>query len=305
MKRLIFGLSILSIGLIGFFTPPLRMAINNVLEESACDTPIPYAIGTIDERFGLSQEEVANRIDQATVMWSQVYGKKLFVYDPKAELTINFSFDKRQELTTQIQKMQGELDEKSSTLQTQIKSYHQAAATFKEKLSQFNAAVEEWNQKGGAPKDVYERLTSEQESLRKEGESLNSLARQLNLSTNQYNTDVGVLNTDVRQFNNELAKKPEEGLYSPSDNTITLFFATDRDELIHTLAHEFGHALGLNHVDMEDAIMYPYTTKKISLSPQDVEELQFVCRQQSVFVLWGKQWSVWLNKQLLQFQQTS
>lgn len=277
MKRLIFGLSILSIGLVGFF-----------MEGSACDTPIPYAIGSIDERFGLSQDEVANRIDQATVMWSQAYGKKLFVYDPKAELTINFSFDKRQELTTQIQKMQGELDEKSSTLQAQIQSYHQAAATFKEKLSQFNATVEEWNQKGGAPKDVYERLTSQQEDLKKEGESLNSLARQLNLSTNQYNTDVGVLNTDVRQFNNELAKKPEEGLYSPSDNTITLFFATDRDELIHTLAHEFGHALGLNHVDMEDAIMYPYTTKKISLSPQDVEELQFVCRKQAVFVLWGK-----------------
>lgn len=283
MKKLLFLLFVIGIGFVVYITIPLYA--------SACDTPISYIIGTVDPRFGLSREVVATDIDQATVLWGQAYGKKLFVYDPKAVLTVNFSFDKRQELTSQIQKMQGKLDENNVTLQSQIQSYYQSANAFKEKLSQFNREVDEWNKKGGAPPDVYERLNSEQEQLKKEGESLNSLAKQLNLSTNQYNTDVGVLNTDVRQFNSELAKKPEEGLYSPSNNTITLFFATDKNELIHTLAHEFGHVLDINHSDDPDAIMYPYTTKKTSLSSSDISELQFVCRQQSVFVLWGNKWS--------------
>ncbi len=281
MKRLLFVLFLVGFSLTVFLNPSL-------LQASACDTPITYTIDKVDTRFGLSEREVAGDIDKATALWSQAYGKKLFVYDPKATLTVSFSFDKRQELTTQIQKMQGALDEKSSTLQAQIQSYYQSADAFKEKLRQFNVIVEEWNKKGGAPPEVYDRLISQQEQLKKEGDGLNSLAKQLNLSTNQYNTDVGVLNTDVRQFNAELAKKPEEGLYSPSDNSITLYFATDRNELIHTLAHEFGHALGLGHIDDEDAIMYPYTTKKTSLSPTDVAELQFVCRQQLVFILWGK-----------------
>lgn len=288
MKRLLFLLFVIGFGLTAFFTPPLRMAIEGALQASACDTPITYTIGTVDDRFGLSRSDVENDIEDSISLWSQAYGKTLFVYDPKAVLTVNLSFDKRQELTSQIQKMQNNLDEKNSTLQSQIQLYQKAAATFKEKLQQFNTEVDEWNQKGGAPPEVYDRLTSQQEQLKKEGDGLNSLARQLNLSTNQYNTDVGVLNTDVRQFNAELAKKPEEGLYSPSENTITIYFATDKNELLHTLAHEFGHALGLGHIDDTDAIMYPYTTKKTSLSPSDVSELQFVCRKQSVFVLWGK-----------------
>lgn len=274
------------------------------MHASECDIPIPYAIGSIDSRFNLSQEEVANDIDTAISLWRQAYRKSaLFVYDPTAELTVYFSFDKRQELTTQIQNMQNSLDEKNSSLQSQIQSYQEAAEIFKQKLQQFNAAVDEWNKKGGAPTDVFERLTLEQEQLKKTGDSLNSLARQLNLSTNQFNTDVGLLNTDVRQFNSELAKKPEEGLYNPSDDTITLYFATDKQELVHTLAHEFGHALGMNHVSNEDAIMYSFTSKKTSLAPDDIVELQYVCRQQSVFVLWGNKWSAWLNKELLRFQQ--
>lgn len=303
MKKLLFGLLLIIAGFIIFSFPVLLVvadkAVYDVLHISACDTPIEYRIGTIDNRFNLSKEEVVQDIDDATILWSQAYGKMLFAYNTNAILTVNFSFDKRQELTTQIKEMQNSLDEKNSTLQSQIQSYQKAAEVFKQKLQQFNAEVDEWNKKGGAPTYVYERLILEQEQLKKEGDSLNSKARQLNLSTNQFNTDVGLLNQDVRQFNKELAKKPEEGLYNPSDNTITLFFATDKQELIHTLAHEFGHALDMDHVNDENAIMYPFTTKKTALAPDDISELQFVCRQQSVFVLWRQKASIWLNKKLL------
>lgn len=302
MKRLLFLLFIIVTGCIVFFTPPLRLLADKALQSSACNTPVAYKIGTIDERFGLSQTAVAADIEQATSLWSQAEGKTLFANDANALLTVNFVYDQRQALTSQIQTMQQSLDAKNSNLQAQIQLYYGDVNAFKQKLRDFNTEVDGWNTKGGAPPDVYAALTQKQKDLQNEGEKLNNRAKELNLSTTAYNTDVNVLNQDVQQFNRALAQKPEEGLYNPADNTITMYFASDRNELIHTLAHEFGHALGINHVEDEDAIMYPYTTKKISLAQEDITQLQYVCRPQYVFVLWAKDASLWLNRELIKLE---
>lgn len=300
MKRLISIVSIITIGCIVFFTPPLRLLADQALQSSACNTPIDYKIGNLDSRFELSPANATTDIEQATSLWSQTEGKTLFSYNQKALLTVNFVYDQRQALTTQIQSMQESLDAKNSNLQTQIQSYYNDVNIFKQELSQFNTEVDGWNTKGGAPPDVYTTLIQKQKYLQSEGEQLNNRAKQLNLSTNEYNTGVGTLNQDVQQFNRELAKKPEEGLYNAADNTITIYFASDKNELIHTLAHEFGHVLGIDHVEDPNAIMYAYTTKKTSLTGEDFSQLQYICRPQYIFVLWAKEFSLMLNKELLQ-----
>lgn len=302
MKRLIFLIFVVASGCIVFFTPPLRLLADKALQSSACNTPIAYKVGIVDERFGLSQADVATSIEHATSLWSQAEGKTLFTNDPKALLTINFVYDQRQALTSQIQTMQQSLDAKNSNLQAQIQSYYNDVNTFKQKLHDFNVEVDGWNTKGGAPPDIYATLTQKQKDLQGIGEQLNNRAKQLNLSTTAYNTDVNVLNQDVQQFNRVLAQKPEEGLYNPEDNTITMYFASDRNELVHTLAHEFGHALEINHVEDPSAIMYAYTTKKISLAQEDILQLQYVCRPQYVFVLWAKDASLWINRELIKLE---
>lgn len=301
MKRFFLLLIIVAISLVGVY-PSFRHTVNNVFLSSPCDTPIAYALEFVDQRFNIDNAGVNEAIDQATSLWSQAAGKQLFVSNPNAKLTVRLRYDERQALDSEIQQLHQQLGEKNTNIKQQLDLYYAQVSRFKEELAQLNNEIDEWNKKGGAPPDIYDSLTTRQKELQTEAESLNGIAKDLNVSTNDYNTQIGVLNNDVNQFNTALSKKPEEGLYDPADNSITIYFATDRTELVHTLAHEFGHTLGIKHVNDQNAIMYPYTTKSLTISPADKQELDYVCRKQYVFVFWMNDFAQWLHVLQTRFQ---
>jgi len=90
------------------------------------------------------------------------------------------------------------------------------------------------------------------------------------------------LNQKIESFNSILDVKPEEGLYSPSDNKIEMYIYSNQNEFIHTLAHEFGHALGLPHTLTSGSMMYPTTGSSLSLSAEDITILHDFCKERSV-----------------------
>ncbi len=288
MKRLLFIFFVLVVGVFFIGYPPTFAKVTQLFYFFPCDTPLSYRIGIVDTRFEISKNEFFIDIQKAATIWSNTEGKNLFVYDPKALLSVNLIFDERQLLNNQINQLQNELQNGKSAMEPEIARYQNLAANFKERLASLNNEIASWNSKGGAPKDVYEKLKSEQEDLKKEADSLNAMAKRLNQSTETYNTEVGQLNSTVNTFNAALQLKPEEGLYNPKEKKIDIYFNTNQDELIHTLAHELGHALGLVHIPDKKAIMYPYTTREIAASDQDVFALQIICQKRSVFEILAK-----------------
>ncbi len=305
MKWLI-SLIIIVVVVVALLIPGSRDYLNNLTSVSPCDSPLTYKIGSIDSRFGLSNTEVSNDIDEATSLWSNAEGKNLFEESPKSQMTVNFIYDQRQQLDTQIQNLQSQLNSKNQNLQQQISAYYQQSAQLKQQIAQLNAQIQSWNDKGGAPASVYDQLIQQQKNLQNEANQLNQTAKQLNLSTNDYNSQVHNLNQDVNQFNATLSIKPEEGLYDPNNDTITIYFASNHDELIHTLTHEFGHYLGMGHVQDPNAIMYAYSTSNLKITQDDINELHYVCRKQDVFVLWLYDFRVYLHQTIQNLQnQTS
>ncbi len=217
------------------------------------------------------------------------------MYSPTASLKIHFVYDQRSALQTQITILQNQLDSKNTTLAQQIRVYEADVSSLEQRLATFNARVHEVNQSGGASQDEYDSLVAEQNDLNAQGEALNARASLLNLGTRNYNATVENLNNNVNQFNVEITQKPEEGLYDADDNTITIYFATNRQELIHTVAHEFGHVLRMVHTQDRKDIMYPSASSTLLLTAKDTEQLTYICREQLLPVHWLKIYSDWLH----------
>lgn len=271
----------------------LQTSFTKYFRTSPCDQPIHYKIGTIDKQFGLSESAVLTDTKQASAIWEKVAGKQLFIYDNSATatLTINFVYDQRTALNKQVTDLESTVKQKDSSLQAKIADYKQKSVEFEKELADFKAQVAAlneqiryWNERGGAPEGEYQKLTErqtalkqQQASLQAKADSLNKTAKELNLSAQDYNTDVSTLNTTIHTLDAALVEKPEEGLYDGGSNTIYIYFATNHNEVVHTLAHELGHALGLPHNTNLESIMFASTSKTLAPTNEDIAALNTVC----------------------------
>lgn len=249
------------------------------ITRTRCSEVRQYTVNSIDARFNMTRDEFLSYIQAAEKNWEDAAGVNLFEYDPEGELDFNLVFDERQELSSEIGNLEGELDSKKDGLVPQIEEYERLVEVYKKKAADLNAEILFYNDQGGAPEEKFNEIVRRQEELEREADSLNALAARLNQSTEDYNSEVGKLNNTVKTFNTTLNYKPEQGIYSEGDDRIEIYFTTDKGELVHTLMHEMGHAIGIDHTESDLDIMFSYTSGITEPSASDLSELRTVCSQ--------------------------
>lgn len=268
---------------------------------SKCPVPIAYAIGTLDERFDLSEEEARAIVSEAESIWEDKTGRNLFTYAADAEFTINFIFDDRQRTTLEEHRLREVLDRTeniSSSLREEYEvllnryeslkqTYENRLRTYENRLATYNEEVERWNDQGGAPADVYERLSDTEESLQVESNELSSIARKLNELVDSINELGDKSNRTIRDYNNRVAEYNDrfheereftQGDYQ--DGRINIYQFKDLDELRLVLVHELGHALSLGHVENPQSAMYYLMQDQpsdLTLSEEDLAEFRRMC----------------------------
>lgn len=266
-----------------------------------CSKPLSYSIGNFDTRFGISEDDFRQAISEAESIWNKASGRILFAYDPTAQFKINLIYDERQQETerlkelseslSEVKESQSVLDQKQKSLSARYtitkQEYEKLLAQFQRDQKEYNDAVAYWNDHGGAPEDEYKQLMKDKVSLKKaytrletkRGE-LNELARSLN-TTNRVETKIiEGYNAEVEEYKTTYGEPEEfqEGLYT--GKAIDIYQFEDRAQLVLVLAHELGHALGMDHVSNPNSLMYHFMAEQpdiLTLSNEDVAALKTAC----------------------------
>ena len=277
------------------------------IAQAVCPAPLAYSLGTLDERFGLSEDEARVAISRAESVWEDATGRNLFTYEEGSDqLVINFVFDERQEFLDAEGQLKEKLDATetisdaiSETYATLVAEYNDLRVAYGEKvaeyeirLNRYNEEVASYNQQGGAPESAYERLSQEKRALDKEQKSLNGMAGDLNTLVaeinrigDQGNTLINTYNKGVDLYNNTFGQTREFTQGDYHADTIQIYTFEDEEELNLVLVHELGHALSLDHVDGQESVMHYLIGNQLPgavLTENDLQEFNRVCGEMTL-----------------------
>ena len=288
-----------------FFRIDLFNLKNNFYQQFLpCQEPITYSLGQFDSHFGISQANFLAAVSTAEKIWEKPIGTDLFKYAPSGTLKINLIYDYRQAATLKLRQL-GIIVKDDQATYDQLKTKYEAlqknyvedkaildgeAATIKRRADAYNADVEKWNRQGGAPPAEVEMLNSEKAILNELLDNHNAKQKLFNNNVNEINALADTLNRLAQTLNLSVARyntvgasrgrEFEEGTYvsSAAVQEIDIYEFDNTNKLVRVLAHEFGHALGLEHVSSTNAIMY-YLNNGVNekLTSPDLLELKKHC----------------------------
>lgn len=262
------------------------------------ERPLHYRIATLDPRLNIDQQQMIELSKQAAAIWEKDTGQNYFVYDPEADFVINLVFDQRQirsmkrsenlnqleqeqliwlNQSHQLQKLKEDLAQSNVELESQKNLYQTQTQQYEQALAKFKA--------DGANKSLFASIQKQQHLLRKQATKLqgqvaayNKKVQQLNDLTEKSNQVHQQLVESTTEFNQTF--KPQilhKGQFDGQQ--IFIYEFSSIDDLRITLAHEFGHALGLKHTHDPKSLMYPrireQDAKDFKLTDTDLALLGF------------------------------
>jgi predicted Zn-dependent protease len=252
---------------------------------------IEYSIGAFDNRFNISKEEFVRATEEASQIWENAFGQDLFEYKNDQEeksqikkflekyvdrhfvpsdLVVNLIYDERQAISDQNKILANQIEETKDSADAIKKQFLDLEEKYKRASAEYNTLLNQYRQR---------RISRDE--LENKRLEVNSLADQVNSLVKKYNFLVRTVNTTIGTINQYAGQEFEEGRYISDENgqRISIYQFGNRNVLVRVLAHEFGHALGLDHNDNPDSIMF-YLNESQNIRPtaEDISGLRAICK---------------------------
>jgi len=281
-----------------------------------CAVPLAWRLARVDAEFGISEAETMAALREAAALWEERVGRALFRYDPEDGFPIRLVYDDRQARTDERGRREGELAAERARLDVEgealkgLGDVHAAARAryaarqdeLQRRVTEHNAEVRSWNERGGAPEDVADRLDSTSDELLVERQALEVERRSLEEDLAELQREVDRLNRAnadharraealAREFPSGTmeageyreAARMQNGRVATVGREIRVYRFASGEELRLIVAHELGHALGLGHIDEPKAVMSAAHDVRTegsvvtSVHPADLELLLATC----------------------------
>ncbi len=230
-----------------------------------CVQPISYRIGEFDPRFNIGRADFAKVVEQAGEIWGEDMGRDLFKFEANGNLVVNLIYDERQETADKNAKIISNIEQTTQSADMVQAQFLALELEYQSNLAEYNLLL--------AKRKNFEAIEAKRRQV-------NALAEEINALIKKYNFLVSTVNTNISTVNQTAGQEFEEGeyVYDQDGQRINIYEFKTRTELVRVLAHEFGHALGLDHNDNPKSIMY-YLNQSTNeaLTPEDSGSLQAVC----------------------------
>lgn len=271
-----------------------------------CTMPITYSLGSIDPRFGISSSSLLAALSASEAVWESELDRELFRYtESGGQVMVHFMYDDRQATFDKLRSLgvvvtntkasydeaEAEYQRLRAAYEVKRQQFDAANEAFKRDVAAYEAEVKRVNARGGARGEEYARLQAQKAALDSQHASLLASEKALNAEVASLNGMVTTLNRLAARVNegasayNETAggshEEFEEAEYrsAAGEAAITVYEFDTRARLERVLAHELGHALGLDHVEGEASIMYRLNqSANQEATAEDIAELNRACR---------------------------
>lgn len=252
--------------------------IPQVSSAQTCNQVISWSVGNIDRAFNLPHSELRRAAQQATSLWQAHIKNGRFEYNPQSDFKIELLNDGTHRVLQQVIRTQNwsnatkaQINQEKAAINKLKSQYQRQLSEYETRVSEFNRFIDRMNTAPRGPAMDLQAYESAQKKAEDKRVALTELLKKVKGTSALINQKVNSLNNMVHGHNQEIGNSPtlresRAGRYIYERRSsvlgqddvfqkIEVYRFANYDHLVWILAHEFGHALGLGHINQPGSIM--------------------------------------------------